>query len=54
MFFYYTVQNWLRIYLTENGYFFQSPITGTKARYQGLRASALKRARLMAVASWRW
>ena len=41
--------NTLRQYLTENGKIVPSRITGTKARYQRQLATAIKRARFLAL-----
>jgi small subunit ribosomal protein S18 len=41
--------NTLRQYITENGKIVPSRITGTKARYQRQLASAIKRARFLAL-----
>jgi small subunit ribosomal protein S18 len=41
--------NTLRQYITENGKIVPSRITGTKARYQRQLATAIKRARFLAL-----
>ena len=41
--------NTLRQYITENGKIVPSSITGTKARYQRQLATAIKRARFLAL-----
>ena len=41
--------NTLKAYVSENGKIVPSRITGTKARYQRQRATAIKRARFLAL-----
>ncbi|QAX81600.1 30S ribosomal protein S18 [Candidatus Pseudomonas adelgestsugas] len=44
--------NTLRVYISETGKIVPSRITGTKARYQRQLATAIKRARFLALLSY--